>query len=1347
MIQKLLLPSLIPTKRFSSTLISIVLASAIFSGTVIGISTLDQQSTNFYDNRPNTVIIYDTTVNTPFTSRIPEEVLKSLQVLPGVISYSGEILQPAVIGEEPTFYRGVNLTDLRKFDPTFEITQANKGFKDLQPKSALVGQALQARFNLQIGDKILATSTITGRHIQVEVEGFFTSDLPYRFEILVSIPTAQYLASYIGQLTHVQVNYDPDLLDEKIISSVLTQKFEFIVNVGFDNGSVISELQLIVLDAQNKGLVSGPANASQRFFLPAGTYRVVLRSPTEVLREERVELTEDTSMTLRTGEYAYKVNLNFTYGNLPFQGFNYSVFSSRHSETGFSADPTLELKLREDNYTLVVPLGDQPLILELPVNGPFEGSVDVSELFPQIRVAPPDDAIFLTSEFSFRLEGLLPRQNVVLRTAAGTFQNESLRLDNEHGLVAINATDGKYILEIIEPRTIPETVMATYKFSVNTSLNIISGSLVPYGHYIPGENVSMQVEPSAFQELSVTANGNPLNYSVNGNNLAFSLPQTKGVYTIEFTFIDHAGQTHVMTSTIIVDSESALAGWRMGNQLPTIFPNVSYPIWHKGAVLSLSSNWVYLPGGEGYGFVKLIGGNETSLNLTLTTGIAELNFSLANSISTEISSYNSTGSNFDLLSNSIINTSDVIFDFNPWKYKIVLNMDNEDYVLTPGFPYSIGAQLTNMTIGVFQINGGIETMVANLTVAVNDTLNLPDLPIPHFQFINGSNSGIFVLDDYEYTFKFLNGTKFQPMLISPTKVVLPPNDYLITTSGLGNSNFTFFLNVPKYTRSNLVDIQNNTLIYLEHGYLKVQNESISLADGVYFQGNSTFALISKTSQLTLPPLPYLSTESIFNGTIRGARYAKYSLIFGNGTRFDSIYNGSMFLSLPNEGTVDLELTVIDHFGDVAHLSSFVGLNQKLREFSLSIIMRDNSSFPDFGLDIKLNQSSTFMVHMDGINSTLLLFNADLTIQEVTTVETSIPFSYEVDYILGLITLKIFNPWIRVFTQNLNEGVIDPYTGNATIIDPSSRATLFNGSISKLEKITLPSSDYTIAIMVGETHLEFNFTVGLSKDLKLALPIHYQSITVSVTKLGNFFVKEVVFRHKVIGQEVMASPKQKSADLEVWSVSSFPYGEIEIEVVLSNSRKHTIERITSDVSSISIEATLDFSGLNDRFADPSLLNKGAINVNLGATSSSNYLESFLGNLITLIRLVFLAELIVISFILIINILRSVDFFVILSKKELRTLLSIGNSRGWSIGLISRELVLITPTLSFVGYTFGFGLLSYFVNLNHLTLFGKDLTFEFWEWELILLNLLGVFFMVLASIILEIRRINEENLVKN
>ncbi|RMG32655.1 MAG: FtsX-like permease family protein, partial [Methanobacteriota archaeon] len=728
-------------------------------------------------------------------------------------------------------------------------------------------------------------------------------------------------------------------------------------------------------------------------------------------------------------------------------------------------------------------------------------------------------------------------------------------------------------------------------------------------------------------------------------------------------------------------------------------------------------------------------------------GIVQLNVTPPASLFSLVSIENSTGIPLNITSGIQLNTSDMIFLYDPFLLDLKLTLAGDSYSVTPNIPYSVPSYASNATLQIYQKIGQSSFLVDEFSWKVNDTASIPDLPTPHIQFLNNSATGQFELDDYLYSFEHLDGMTFIPTRLSPTRIVLPPGEFRVTVTDSNNNSFSFVLDVPSYTSKGRYVAFNSPLLSFSEGYLIGANETFILRDGVYFDGLGNPFFVATSPGFSMPALPYTTNASFVDLVISGARHIEYSINYQNGTMMAGVYNSSIFLNSPIMEEVSLYLAVTDRFGKVHIYDTVVALNQVRNPYSIRVAMRDNSSFPILGLEVQIQQVGVITAFLNNAETTVQLFDHQLTIQNVFTSGIAISFDYSVNYSSREIDLQIFDPWIRIYTNNLNEGLTDAYAGPLIIRDLKSGLMVFNGNISKLQRISIPGSNYSASIVIDDTPYLFQFSVEFARNMAFDLPIKYQEISLTVTKQGNFYIKDIIFQHEILGIIHSGKSERTSSDLEIWSIQSFPYGKMNIKVILSNSRTHLIQLNTEDIPFISIEVTLDFSGINNQFVDSTLLNKGAINVNLGAVSSSAYLESFLGNLITLVKLVFLAEIIVISFILVINILRSIDFFVVLSKKELRTLLSIGTSKGSSILLVSRELFVVTPILSLIGYFAGYGLLSYFVELNHLTLFGKDLTLNPWQLPLILTNLFAVFVMVIVSVFVEIKRINEENLREN
>lgn len=1344
----LLTPTLIPFKRFTSTIIAIILASAIFSGTILTIQSLSSQSTNFFDQRSNTVIIYDTTVNTPFTSKVDINLVKSIKVLPGINAYSEEVLQPAIINGKPSFYRGVNLTNIVKFDPTFKIYGNSSTIFQINTTQTVVGDFLKDRFNINIGDIISVSSTISGKFVNLEVIGFVDTEMPYKFEALTSLETSQFLANYFSTVTHIQVNFDDTITSKSEILKQLTRKHELKVNVQFENGTDDKSLvNLQIFDSEETLLVSGSANISQTYFLPTGFYKIQLEKLGTILDSKKIVLYEDQIIQLSTNEHIYKVFFNFTYKGFKYGEIPYTLYSSNFEliNNGTLTNSSLNFLLETGNYSLRLNTGIKPFFLNFSVMSSINRTFDIAGNFTKVKFNLPQNAVLLNNISSLYVDGLLDYYQVFLYDKSGGNFTENIEIDYENGLIELNLTNGFYLLVINDPKIEGNSTVGRLNFQVNTNTTTLQTDLIDGKRYEVGSTFILNTTAINLQTLQIKANQYTLKIDNSTGQLAsVKLPEQRGIYSLTISGKDFLGKIWTKSFKIILDNRTELAGWMLPEPIPKVLEGVQYPIWYSGEILSISENWSINIIKSGYAKLKMEGTtNENQLVLTLSEGTQILSFEFISNISKIIQITNSSGTEFGLETNEI-HSSDLRITFNEHDYAVVLTINGERFEVNPSFPYQIPNVLSTASLEIFQIVGTENVLIKTVNWNVIDDNAIPDLPIPHFLFANSTSTGIFRLDGYKYVFTFENGTEFIPANISDSKIILPSGKYRISVF-MNSQSFNFTLDVKKFENTFAKTMVENGILKFSWGYLQVnKTDEISITEGTYRIGDNIFF-----NDPTLDHLSGLSSkitnQSQWTIVISGFRYLKYTKIFENNTSVTSIYDKKIELKSNKNERINIYLIGIDKFGNQFSNTFFVILNQPTVKFLISVYTRDYTAFPQFGIsfDINVQFYGVSSANITQNNTEIELVQGKITISSLKSLDIDLPFDFNVNDTSHTIKIFINNPFVTILTYNANNNITKPYKGLLIIRDLISGKVLVN-DISELEQFELPASTYDIQIFNEEQTTNKTLNLQFSSQLLITLPIFNQTIYLETIKIGNFYIKSVTAEHGILGVVSNGIVVSKDNSFEKWVVFNFPYGDLNIRIELSNGEVVNVNFVTEAKESMTIKTILDFSGLNDQYIDESLLNKGAININVGLIESTGYIETFLGNLITLVRIVFLAELLIISFILVINIIHTIEFFVKLSKREIRTLLTIGHSKRTSIFLISRGLILTIAIYAMIGYSLGYFLISTFVRVNRITLFGHDLIFEFWNLEAIVSNLIGVIVMVFVSIIAEIKRIRPEDL---
>ncbi len=1350
MLTFLMVSKTIPNKRLISTLIAVILASAIFAGTLMVVFSLDQQTSSFFDNRDNSVVIFDPTVNTPFTSRISSLITESIDVLPGVLAYSEEIIQPAIIQNEPSFYRGVNLQHLIKFDPSIKIIGNKSSIPEIPSTGTLIGMKLAERLKISVGDLITISSTIKGRSLELRVLAIVESDQTYQFEALVALETAQFLADYVNQYTHIQVLYDPTITSSAALNSLLTTKHELKINTFLDNGTASYSGLTVNLLQDGKTKLSVNANESLSVFLETGYYMVELADGRTVLDRKEVILTHAQEVELHSNQFNYTAEFHFTFENRNISKIPYSLLDQNLKPilSGETNTSNVTFELPSGKYSLKVDISDRPFFYNFTLDAPCNKEFDLTT-----SLVPPvfnieNQTIFLTNSFYIPIANLSPYFTLNLFDLDSGKSLTNFSRGNQ--FVTLSLSSGSYKMDILNSFVEPNEKVASLLFTVNSSLSpIVSTDLVNYAHYSPNETIAVSLNGIDPETIQITMNNQTLPFSVLGqNNIIFNMSSMKGVYFLTIEGKDYNLRKYTKQWFVIVDS-SSLGGWALGFQNPIVTVGSKVPVWFKGEFISIPAEWSFQAGPViGNGMLTLNGvPASNSTVLTTTAGSILLNYSYIASFSNLLSITNSSRNEHHLSSNTTYISSDISFTFDPNVLLVNWEINGTVYDIIPNLLYSVPNGSLNSTLRI--TTKSYESPFVNYSLTIFDSANLTDVPSPLEHISNQSRTGLLriVFPGYRYEISWLNGSSFVPSMFNETHAVLPPGEFNLTIIELSfNTSRSITIKVPKFNSNFQWNFNQSATVLFDWGFLSfLSNETISLTEGVFRSDELPSVIFNDPYVDEFPKiLPYVTTGSTFSEILSNFRYLEYRLVFPNGTEVTKIYNSNFTVqSFVNEQIV-IHFLGLNKYEMTINQVTNVILNQPVASYRFSIQMRSNETFTYSGLDVTLSYTNSDPISLKVTNptETFEIMDYEFAIKNVRYNGFPFFYTYEIDSTSKKVNLYLGMPAVEITLFNKNTNETEVYSGVLVIKDLSgnNEETLI---ISPLQKITLAPGEYLFSMNWLNQSLTFRAEIDFSKRLAFSLPLINRTLFFEFTKIGDFFISNVRVTHLLGEFSADAIVIQSTNTFEQWRLDQFPFGEVTVQISMSNGKEINITRpIQSNMRTLNF--LLDFSGLKTNYVDQDLLNKRSLNRGIGLASSSNYVEGFLGNFITLVRLVFLAEIIAISAILILNIFKAVEFFTALSRHEIRILRSIGFSNLVAQMTISRALILFSPIASFIGYEVAYQVLSLYIKANGISLFGRDLFFAHIDPLIIMLNFGAVLLMVFSTVLFESRKLEFEEI---
>jgi len=195
-------------KRVIMLLAVLTLASTLFFITACSFLGFYNGFTSYVGEEQDIVAVYSKIGSTPFSGVIAVQAADELSSLPGVVAVSPEVIALCTLVDQSVFVRGVLPQETTKLN-SIEMIYGEP--LDLnETNSAVIGEGLAQRFQLETGDSILVFGVLSKRYAELHVAGVFFSDSSLNDEVLVPLYIGQWLRgiSY-GEVTFFRVKIDP----------------------------------------------------------------------------------------------------------------------------------------------------------------------------------------------------------------------------------------------------------------------------------------------------------------------------------------------------------------------------------------------------------------------------------------------------------------------------------------------------------------------------------------------------------------------------------------------------------------------------------------------------------------------------------------------------------------------------------------------------------------------------------------------------------------------------------------------------------------------------------------------------------------------------------------------------------------------------------------------------------------------------------------------------------------------------------------------------------------------------------------------------------------------------------
>ncbi|MDH5401301.1 MAG: ABC transporter permease, partial [Candidatus Heimdallarchaeota archaeon] len=841
------IPIFVPKRRYISTIIALIISSAILVSTLSIIIGMNEVSQDLFGTSEDVFVYFNQDTATPFTSRIPMSLMYSFENQNGVKIVSPEIFQPVVIGDESLFIRGVNYSRIFNLENGRLIEGRIPDQSEIY--NVMIGKNLKDRMNYQLLQEISFDSLVAEEVVRVKIVGVYETDGITSDEIFTSYPLAMSISGFQANLvTHFRIKYDPSISDENTIINGATQTFAVTFNFETGNSSTqINSMQIKIKDKLENLVKQELFSNSFQLGLLYGEYKLEIINGTNLIYSDSfmVENNFDYNATLFLN--VYNVSLQVVYHGNPVHDIEYEIMDDRNTTiiSGFSDSiGKLNHNLIEGNYTINFKEGITEQSFDLNVTSTIIDTIELQSLSMINLENIINGSIIPRNIFRLNLENFDSSYLIKLDGSnLNIFSESSFSLP----YVSLNLTTGDHNIVVYRSSDSPIILYNIY-FSVEPDYELLKTvDLMEGGHYSPNSlHVFDKTSINRFTVIGAIIQSN----SPTNTNFTIQLPNNIGFHRIEIVAYDLTNFIIRMTFHIIIENNPLGGGWIAPISHIEVKAGDLVPIWwarnstnyniNNGTLLKIDEKWYYqVPNGlldmKNYTSTVTYDGFSFLLNYLYVTAYSNL-FRLKNSTSSYLIS--------DIISSefSIISISNYTFleVDNLWDLSIKANgriFQIYDNQILPVFGNNINI-VYNLTISSRVIQSS-----ESILFQVRDSLNEIDKPIitmGHNPFIKDGR--ITFQDIYGSTLNFeLNrsGMPYTPIRLFGNTFQLAPGNYSIsyylTTD---NKSYRWNLTVPIWHKSLSIksNYVGNTLGFI------ISNETVKLPQNEVITSNNRLYL-------------------------------------------------------------------------------------------------------------------------------------------------------------------------------------------------------------------------------------------------------------------------------------------------------------------------------------------------------------------------------------------------------------------------------------------------------------------------------------------------------------------------
>jgi len=205
---------------------TIVLISTLFSVTSYSLLGFYNGFVNSIEGEKGIVTVYDERSTTPFTGYVQLDLTDQINMIPGVIASSPEVLVPGTIRDEPIFVRGVIPQEFSKLNSLTFIDGNMLSMNDAE--SIILGESLANRLGLKLNEEVLLYGVLTKCYLELHVKGIYVSHSTLDDEALVPLYVGQWLRRIqMSQVTLIRVKIEGNVATStKILEGITVETSE-----------------------------------------------------------------------------------------------------------------------------------------------------------------------------------------------------------------------------------------------------------------------------------------------------------------------------------------------------------------------------------------------------------------------------------------------------------------------------------------------------------------------------------------------------------------------------------------------------------------------------------------------------------------------------------------------------------------------------------------------------------------------------------------------------------------------------------------------------------------------------------------------------------------------------------------------------------------------------------------------------------------------------------------------------------------------------------------------------------------------------------------------------------------